>query len=120
MTTRRSSRAGFTIIEMLIATIIMVSVTGAVFQLMNPAQGTYQAQPEVSDMQQRMRVGVDVLTKDIMMAGAGVYMGSSSGSLTNYFAALMPYRVGDQQDDPAAGVYYRNDTISLMYVPPTS
>jgi hypothetical protein len=32
----------------------------------------------------------------------------------------MPYRVGETQDDPAAGVYYRNDTISLMYVPPTS
>jgi len=72
MSTRRASQAGFTIIEMMISTMIMVAVTGAVFQLMNPAQGTFQAQPEVSDMQQRMRVGVDVLTKDIVMAGAGV------------------------------------------------
>jgi hypothetical protein len=120
MATRRASKAGFTIIEMMISTLIMVAVTGAVFQLMNPAQGTFQAQPEVSDMQQRMRVGVDVLTKDVIMAGAGVYMGASSGALTNYFAALMPYRVGDLQDDPAAGVFYRTDTISLMYVPPTA
>src|SRR5437879_3628547 len=71
-------------------------------------------------MQLRIRVCVDVLTKDVVMAGAGVYMGSSGGTLTNYFAALMPYRVGDVQDDPAAGVFYRPDTISLMYVPPTN
>ena len=120
MATRRASKAGFTLVEMMIATMIMMTVTAAVFTMMNPAQGTYQAQPEVSDMQQRMRVGVDVLTKDIVMAGAGVYMGASSGNLTNYFAPLMPYRVGDLQDDPAANVFYRADTISLMYVPPTS
>ncbi len=120
MATRRTVNAGFTIIEMMIATFVMVAVTGAVFTVMNPAQGMYQAQPELSDMQQRMRVGVDALTKDIMMAGAGVYMGSSSGTLSNYFAPLMPYRVGDVQDDPAAGVFYRADTISMMYVPPTN
>jgi len=120
MATPRARQAGFTITEMLIATFVMMAVTGAVFQLMNPAQGTYQAQPEVADMQQRMRVGVDALTKDIVMAGAGVYMGANSGSLSNYFAPLMPYRVGDVKDDPAAGVFYRDDTISLMYVPPTS
>ena len=120
MTPRRRSQGGFTIIEMMIASMIMIAVTAAVFTMMNPAQGTYQAQPEVSDMQQRMRVGVDVLTKDIIMAGAGVYMGASSGALTGYFAALYPYRIGDVQDDPAAGVFYRSDTISMMYVPPTA
>ena len=41
------SQAGFTITEMLIATAIMMAVTGGVFTLMNPAQGTFQAQPEV-------------------------------------------------------------------------
>jgi hypothetical protein len=120
MRTPRALQAGFTIVEMMISTMIMMVVTGAVFTLMNPAQGTYQAQPEVSDMQQGMRVGVDVLTKDILMAGAGLYMGSSTGALTNYFSPLMPYRVGDVNDDPTAGVFYRADTITMMYVPPTA
>ena len=111
---------GFTIMEMLVATAIMMTVTGAVFTLMNPTQGTYKAQPEVSDMQQRMRVSADDLTKDIIMAGAGTYMGASAGALYNYFAPIMPYRVGDTNPDPAAGVFYRSDTISLMYVPPTA
>lgn len=120
MTFTRGSRAGFTIMEMLVATAIMMTVTGAIFALMNPSQGVYQAQPEASDMQQRMRVGVDALTKDIIMAGAGTYMGSSAGSLYNYFAPIMPYRSGDLNSDPSKGVFYRPDTISLMYVPPTA
>jgi hypothetical protein len=110
--------AGFTIIEMLIATMVMMAVTGAVFTLLNPAQGINQTQPEVSDLQQRMRVGVDTLTKDLIMAGAGSYMGSGAGALYNYFAPIMPYRTGDVNPDPP-NVFYRSDTLSLMYVPPT-
>ncbi|PYR69930.1 MAG: hypothetical protein DMF88_04450, partial [Acidobacteria bacterium] len=116
MAVQRTSRAGFTLVEMLVATLIMVAVTGAIFSVMNPAQGTYQTQPEVSDMQQRMRIGVDSLTKDIIMAGAGTYMGANAGALYNYFAPIMPYRSGDTNSDPSKGVFYRADTISLMYV----
>ena len=47
----------------------MMTVTGAIFGLMNPAQGASQTQPEVADMQQRMRVGTDVLFKELMMPG---------------------------------------------------
>ena len=119
MKAARSSHAGFSLMELLVATTVMMAVTGAIFAMMNPAEGTYQAQPEASDMQQRMRVGVDVLTKDIIMAGAGTYMGANAGALYNFFAPIMPYRSGDLNPDPAGGVYYRSDTISLMYVPPT-
>ena len=118
MQVRRTRVPGFTIIEMLIATMVMMAVTGAVFTLLNPAQGMYQAQPEISDVQQRMRIGVDTLTKDIIMAGAGSYMGSGAGALYNFFAPIMPYRNGDQNPDPP-NLFYRSDTISLMYVPPT-
>ena len=45
---------GFTLIEMLVASGIMLAVTAAVFQLMNPAQGVFKAQPEVADLQQRL------------------------------------------------------------------
>jgi type II secretory pathway pseudopilin PulG len=117
--TRSDDRVGgFTIIEMLVATMVMVAVTGAVFTLLNPAQGINQAQPEVSDLQQRMRVGVDTLTKDLIMAGAGSYMGSSAGALYNYFAPILPYRDGDLNPDPP-NLFYRSDTLSLTYVPPS-
>ncbi len=108
----RSDR-GFTIVEMMIAVGIMMAVTGAIFTILNPAQGTFQAQPEVSDMQQRLRVGVDSLQKDIVMAGGGAYQGSTTGALYNMFAPIMPYRLGGDPDHPT------NDIISLIYVPST-
>src|SRR4029079_11537118 len=61
---------GFTIVELLVSTAIMLVVTGTVFTLIDPSQGTYRAQPEVSDMQQRARVGVSQMYNDIVMSGA--------------------------------------------------
>ena len=52
-----SGERGFTLVEMLVSTAIMVGITGAIFALVDPARGTFRQQPEVSDMQQRLRVG---------------------------------------------------------------
>lgn len=116
---RVRSDAGFTLMEMLISTSIMLVVTGTVFTLLNPSQGLYQTQPEVSDMQQRLRVGVDSLQKDLVMAGAGTYMGASAGALMNFFAPVMPFRAGEIDSDQNKGIYYRPDVISVLYVPPS-
>lgn len=116
---RLASERGFSIIEMLISTGIMVLVTGAIFGMLDPATGAFNTQPEVSDLQQRLRVSVDTLQKDLVMAGAGTYTGSSAGALYNYFAPIMPYRGMGTDSDPAKGVYYRPDAISLVYIPPT-
>ena len=62
---------------------------------MNPAQGNAQAQPEVVDIQQRMRLGTDALFKDLIIAGAGPYQGPVTGSLVNFFAPVLPRRTGD-------------------------
>ena len=51
---RLASEAGFTIVEMLISALIMMTAVGAVFTLMNPSQGMFQAQPEMSELQQRL------------------------------------------------------------------
>lgn len=108
---------GFSLLEVTIATAIMLVVTGSVFSLMNPAQGAFSAQPEVSDMQQRLRVASDTLYKDLVMAGGGAYQGSMGGSLGNYFAAVLPRRVGSTLED--APTVFKTDTITLIYVPAT-
>jgi len=125
VTTDVRSEQGFSLAEMLVASAIMLTVTGAVFTLMNPSAGTYRTQPEFSDMQQRLRVGVDMLSKDVVMAGAGVYAGGVTGALYNYFAPIMPYRLAG---DPASGIYFRAaqgavdaaDAITFFYIPPTA
>lgn len=92
---------GFTLMELLVATAITLGLMATLFGLTSPAQGIFDAQPERSDMHQRLRVGIDVLAKDLLMAGAPV----------------MPYRVGRRNPDPAQGIFFRPDTISLVSVP---
>ena len=111
---------GFTLIEMLVSSAIMVIVTGAIFGLMNPAQGTFRVQPEVSDVQQRLRVGIDTLQKDLVMAGAGTYNGQAAGALSYYIAPIMPYRAFGDVTDPSQGVFFRDDVVSMVYVPNTA
>lgn len=116
--TRLRSERGFTLTELLISTAIMLVVTGAIFSLMNPAQGTAQTQPEVADMQQRMRVSTDALFKDLVMAGAGPYQGAVTGSLINFFAPILPRRTGQLNPDPTQGAAsYKTDVITLSYIP---
>lgn len=59
-----------TLTETMIATAIMMTVTGGVFTLLSPAQGTFQAQIDAADRLQRLRVGVEAIAKDLMQAEA--------------------------------------------------
>lgn len=98
-----SPKAGFTLIEMMIAMTIAFAVMEAVFTLVNAAQAAFQAQSEAPDMQQRLRASIDALTADVRSAD-GIQ------------APVRPYRVGAVRDDFAAGVYYRPDTITVFHV----
>ena len=69
---RLRTESGYSLVELLISSAIMLVVTGAVFGLVSPSQGTASTQPEVSDLQQRSRVASEVLFKELVMAGAGV------------------------------------------------
>lgn len=108
---------GFTLIEMLVAVTIMMIVVSGVFAVFNPAQGAFQTQPEMADMQQRIRVAVTEMTDQLLMAGAGTYRIDASGPLTNVLAPIVPYRVGSTLADDRRGTFFRTDTISVMYVP---
>jgi hypothetical protein len=106
------------LIELLISSAIMIVVTGAIFGLVNPSQGTAQAQPEVADLQQRMRIGSETLFKDLVMSGAGTYQGPVTGSLNAFFAPILPRRVG--RFFPAnTGATFEPFAVTLMYIPNT-
>ena len=108
---------GFSLIEALIATALMLAVTSAAFTMMHPAYGAFAVEPESADMQQRLRVAADVLSKDLAMAGAGAYSGPHAGSLVYSFPAVLPFRQGTLRDDPP-GVF-ATDRITLIFVPST-
>jgi len=109
---------GFSLLEAVIAVALMLLVTASVFQMLNPGHGSYAAEPETADMQQRLRVGADTMSKDLLMAGAGAYLGTQVGSLSHYFAPVLPFRQGAVGDD-APGTF-ATDRITVIYVPSTT
>lgn len=117
MRTTAGGDSGFSLTESLIAMVLMLAVTGAIFSLVNPGAQTSQTQPEVMDLQQRARVTADVLSRDLFMAGAGLYAGPATGALTNFFAPIIPRRMGLQNADNYTIV--RPDAITIQYVPNT-
>ena len=114
---RLRSEAGYSLIELLVSSAIMITVTGAIFGLVNPSQGSSQTVPEVSDLQQRVRVSSDVLFKELLMAGAGTYQGPVRSPLVNFFAPVLPRRTGYTAPDPFN--VFKTDAITITYVPNT-
>ena len=105
MTARFTLRAtaGFTLVEVLIATGIVLAALGVVLPLADGAQATFHAQGEVADMHQRLRASITLLVTDLRAA-----------------RAVRPYRTGALRDDSVAGVFYRADTITVSSVPTTA
>src|SRR5262249_26765787 len=112
---------------------ITLLVTAGIFSAMNPSTGAFRTQPEVVDMQQRLRVGVDRLQHDISLAAAGsnitglwnISVGGFAvsgvappGSVKFFLPAIFPRHVGVRG---LAGVetstVVRDDAITILYVP---
>ena len=109
---------GFSLLELTIALGLTLAVMTAIFTMMQTAHGASVVQPEAADMQQRLRVAVDTLTRDLTMAGAGAYVGSHTGPLNGAFAPVLPFRRGAVGSDPAGT--FKSDTITLIHVPTTA
>jgi prepilin-type N-terminal cleavage/methylation domain-containing protein len=111
----RTGEAGFTLIEVLVASAILLMLIAAAFELLHAAQLTFVTEPAAVDLHQRLRVVADVLTRDLRMAGAGFSRGKHRGSLAGLIAPIVPYRVGLRNAD-APGSFLR-DRFSVVYIP---
>ncbi len=105
---------GFSLVELLVATLLLLVVMTSLVAVLLPAHGAFRAQPEVSDLQQRLRTIVDVLHADLMAAGAGFTSGPAPGPLVRRFPPVLPYRLGTVRSDPASGTFYRPDAITVV------
>jgi hypothetical protein len=92
--------AGFSIVELLIASAMTMAVVGAILASVSPAQLMFRAQGDAADLHQRLRASADTMSADVRAA-----------------MAVRPYRVGATRDDAAIGVYYRTDTLTVLGVP---
>jgi prepilin-type N-terminal cleavage/methylation domain-containing protein len=67
-----SSQAGFSLVELLVAMLVTLIVSGAVFGLMTAGQGAFRREPELTERQQNVRVAMDLITRDIQAAGVAM------------------------------------------------
>lgn len=107
-----------TLAELLVASGVLLAVTAVAGTAAVRAQLTFRAQPEVADMQQRLRVGASAIGRDLLMAGAGPMTTAFAGPLVRQLPPIAPYRRG-QIDDARAGVFHRPGALSVIYVPDT-
>ena len=112
----QSGDDGFTLVETLIASAILLMLVAAAFELLRTAEITFVSQPEAVDLQQRLRVVADRLTRDLIMAGAGFSRGKTRGCLAELLAPVVPYRVGLRNPDPPGSFF--EDRFTVLYVPP--
>lgn len=64
--------SGFTLIEVLISILITLIVMASVFALLTRGQRSFQREPEIADLQQSARTVLDMVSRDILQAGAGL------------------------------------------------
>lgn len=60
---------GFTLVEMLIAVALSITVMGGVYEVFTSQQKAFRIQDHVAEMQQNARVALDMMTREIRMAG---------------------------------------------------
>src|SRR6266852_8421396 len=69
MKKRNDSASGFSLVELLVGTILFTIVTGAVFPLLLSAQLRYQGESNVTEAFQQANVAVDQIVRDVHSAG---------------------------------------------------
>ena len=96
---------GLTLIELMVALAICFIVIGAVYRAFTSQQRTYTLQDQVAEAQQNARVAMNILMRDLRMAGHGKPEGNVviTGETYNYNVHI---EKGATEEDP--------DTIILV------
>jgi prepilin-type N-terminal cleavage/methylation domain-containing protein len=72
MKPHRPGDAGFSLIELMIAMLVTVIVSGAIFGLMTVGQTAFKREPARADQQQNLRAAMDSIQRDIAAAGGQI------------------------------------------------
>lgn len=98
---------GFSVVELLIASAVLLTVCGGVLALLHAALAAAPVLEETTDLHQRARVATDAIAAELRLTAAG----TPAGPLSRYFAAVEPRRSSDPPGTATASA------ITLRYVP---
>ncbi len=101
MTVRWNDDAGYTLIELIVASALLIMLSALTCAILVDARTTIDVISERADLHQRGRVGVEAITSAISAAGAGSASGSNAGPLVRWFPPVWPGR-GDRSNTARA------------------
>lgn len=113
---RGPSAVGMTIVELVVAMAVTLVLCGAALGMVNGLRSLVASQPEVSDMQQRLRTALQLIANELVAAGAGLDRTALMGPLMQVLPPIAPYRRGQVDDDGRDGVTFRPDVVSVVSV----
>lgn len=114
--TRIGNERGFTLLELLVASSLLVLVLSAVLRQLMPVDHVFDGQTENADMQQRLRAAVDALERDLAEAGGATVLRPDASALTMVAPAVWPQRIGRRLADPPGT--FRSDAITILTAAP--
>lgn len=109
-TTNACRSAGFTLIEMLVALLILSIVAGVAYGIFGSLSKSFTTQDVAAKTQQNLRIGIDFMTRDIRMAGLDPLDTADAGivdATATAFRFTADKNMDGDVDDPAEDVTYR-------------
>lgn len=82
------SEKGFTLVEILIAMAVSLIVLGALIGNFIMQHNTYRQQAEVTEMQEYVRAGIEMMTRELLMAGYNPAGAPGTGILSADFDSI--------------------------------
>ena len=86
---------GFSLVELIVALGLTLTVIAAIFELVEQSRRRFAAEPDIVDRQQRVRVAVETLSRDLLMA-----------------RAVLPYRLSGPTPDPPGT--FKDDEVTIV------
>ena len=108
---RLSNRSGFTLVELMLAMAISGIIMAAIYSVYIAQQRTYLAQEQIAQMQQNIRAAMDILTREIRMAGYNPNNSAGAG-ITTASSGLLTF-TQDRNSDGDFADSQENLTYSL-------
>lgn len=107
----RSNQRGFTLIELMVALVLSFILIGAIYRGFTSQQKAYTVQDQVAQAQQNARMAMNILLRDIRMAGygmpdTGITIGSPAKTYSN--------AIKIKKNDKYGGVDQLFDSITLV------
>lgn len=103
-----TEQAGFTLIELMVGMVVAAIIVAAGFTVLTTTDKSLRANEQIVDMQQNVRMAMEMLTRDIKSAG----FGSPGVAIGNCSYGIMP------SDQNVGGVDTGPDSVQLL-VPTT-